>query len=98
MPTVRVCQRNRSFYADYTDGYGKRYRKRIAKNRSDANLIAAQIQANLDREPYGIPPDLAEIDLPGLIAKFLNTKRNRIADSTLKRYRQYLQYYLGDPS
>lgn len=93
MSAVRVFQRNKSFYVDYTDAGGKRHRKRIAKNRGDANLIAAQIQTNLDREPYGIPPDLTEIDLSGLIAKFLNTKRNRIAESTLKRYSQYLQYF-----
>ena len=93
MSTVRVFQRNRSFYADYTDAKGKRHRKRIAKNRRDANLIVAQIQANLDREPYGIPPDLTEIDLSSLITKFLNAKRNRIAESTLKRYTQYLKYF-----
>ena len=93
MATVRVFERNKSFYVDYMDASGKRHRKQIAKTRKDANLIAAQIQTNLDREPYGLSPTLTEIELSDLVTKFLNSKRNRIAESTLKRYTQYLRYF-----
>jgi site-specific recombinase XerD len=92
MPIVRPYQRGKSWYIDYTLN-GKRERKKIANDRKTATVIAAQIQNNLDKGQYGIPPDLTEISIGNLATEFLNTKRNRVAEATLKRYGQYFDYF-----
>jgi len=88
--TTSIYRKSTVYILDYTL-QGKRYRKRIGKNKRDAELLQAHIQSELTLGNYGIVLNQKKsASLETLTDEFFTSKKNIIRNSTLTRYTDYI--------
>ena len=88
--TTSIYRKSTVYILDYTL-QGKRYRKRIGKNKRDAELLQAHIQSELTLGNYGIVLNQRKsASLETLAEEFFTSKKNIIRNSTFSRYTDYI--------
>jgi integrase len=88
--TLRTVKRKRSkvYQIDYTVN-GKRFRTTVGSNKHDAELAQAKLQSDLTLGKFNVATPRKSITLSNLVAGFLRSKKNRVRDHSLTRYRNY---------
>ena len=99
IPTVRSRQNpsgKRVYEIDYKDPFTKkRIRKTVGTRRKDADKMASQIYNDLMAKYIGEPESkIHEIPLLNLAESFLQSKKNRVAETSLKRYNTFARNFL----
>ena len=99
MATPKVNLRKRktnkgvSYFIDYAVN-GKRYREAVGDNKKNAEQIRAKVQTDLAFGKYHLPSNSQKTtSLEEIIHNFLDSKRNHIQHSSLKRYKNYFDIF-----
>ena len=99
MATPKVNLRKRktkkgvSYFIDYAVD-GKRYREAVGDNKKNAEQIQAKVKTDLAFGKYHLPSNSQKTTSLGeIITNFLDSKRNHIQHSSLKRYKNYFDTF-----
>ena len=69
---------------------GKRIRQKVGSNKRDAELIRTKVEREILLGTYQVPSTKKSISLGGLIEEFLDVKKNAVRQTSLHRYKNYL--------
>lgn len=94
-PKVNITKINNKKFLLKIWSNGKRTRKTVNGSKTQAEIIKAQILYELNAGNFDILKKREVISLEQLIKEFLAQKKSHVRPSTLKRYTNYLDPFLG---